>query len=435
MVFPMTKVNVKQLIRENKTDWIQLHFTDIIGRLRVLHMPSDRFLDGKAKDGIGFDGSSVGFAAVEKSDMMLLPDESTFLPLPHEKNEARIIGEIYDSSLKPFPAGPRQILKKAIQAANKAGFDEIKFSPEMEFYVMDEHDSQEDRIIEQQGYFAPPSLDEVKGYRKELTEMLSKSGYKIKYHHHEGGKCQHEVEINSIDVLSAADYCIYFKYLAREIARMYNLLVTFMPKPVSNDAGNGMHAHTCFYKNGKNMFMDENDDYRLSQTARYFIGGILEHARGMAAIANPTLNSYKRLIPNFEAPIYVAWAQHNRSALIRIPARKNVDVEVRNPDPAANPYLLYAAMIYAGLDGIKKKIECDPIEKNIYKMSERVKDLGIKKLPTNLNEALEALKSDGVLCKSLGDETINLFTKYKDKEWQHYIGETTDLEYRLYFHC
>ena len=435
MVTPMSNTDIGKLIKENNIKWIQLHFTDIIGRLRVLHMPSDRFLDGKSKQGIGFDGSSIGFASVEKSDMMVKPDENSFLVLPHEENEARIIGEIYDTKMNPFPAGPRHILKKAIKSANKQGFDQIKISPEMEFYVMNEHESHEDMIIEQQGYFAPPSLDEIKGFRKSLCEMLLKSGYKVKYHHHEGGKCQHEVEINDIDVLSAADYCIYFKYLAREIARMHDLLVTFMPKPISNDAGSGMHAHVCFYKNGKNAFMDENDEYRLSQTARYFIGGILDHARGIAAIANPTLNSYKRLIPNFEAPIYIAWAKHNRSTLVRIAARKNVDVEVRNPDPAANPYLLYALMIYAGLDGIKKKIEFEPIEKNIYKMSERVKDLGIKKLPTNLNEALEALESDNVLCKAVGDKTIDLFTKYKRKEWQEYIGETTDLEYRLYFHC
>ena len=431
----MKKDTIEQIIKGKKIKWVQLHFTDIIGRLRVLHMPSDRFLNGKSKDGVGFDGSSVGFASVEKSDMIVIPDVTTFQVLPHEIDEARVIGEIYDTSMKPFAAGPRHILKKAIKTAKNQGFDEIKVSPEMEFCVMDEHDSHEDRIIEQQGYFAPPSLDEIKYFRKNLSEMIEKSGYKIKYHHHEGGKFQHEVEINSVDVLSAADYCIYFKFLAREIARINDLLVTFMPKPVSNDAGNGMHAHTCFYKKGKNMFMDEDDEYRLSQTARYFIGGILEHARGMAAIANPTLNSYKRLIPNFEAPIYIAWARHNRSTLVRIPARKNIDVEIRNPDAAANPYLLYAAMIYAGLDGIKKKIEVDPIEKNIYQMSEQVKDLGIQKLPTNLNEALEALKSDDVLCKSLGHETIDLFIKYKEKEWQHYISETTDLEYRLYFHC
>ncbi|MCJ7571495.1 MAG: glutamine synthetase, partial [Candidatus Thermoplasmatota archaeon] len=210
---------------------------------------------------------------------------------------------------------------------------------------------------------------------------------------------------------------------------------TFMPKPFSNDAGSGMHTHVCFYKNGKNMFQDDSNQYRLSQTARYFIGGILEHARGMAAIANPTLNSYKRLIPNFEAPVYIAWAQYNRSSLVRIPARKNVDVEVRNPDAAANPYLLYSAMIHAGIDGIKKKIEYEPISENIYKMSEKISNLKIKKLPTNLNEALEELESDDIIKKAIGKDTVDMFIKYKQKEWQQYIGETTDLEYKLYFHC
>jgi glutamine synthetase len=183
------------------------------------------------------------------------------------------------------------------------------------------------------------------------------------------------------------------------------------------------------------MFQNDSDEYRLSQTARYFIGGILEHARGMAAIANPTLNSYKRLIPNFEAPVYIAWAQYNRSSLVRIPARKNVDVEVRNPDAAANPYLLYSAMIHAGIDGIKKKIEYEPISENIYTMGENVSNLKIKKLPTNLNEALEELELDDVIKKAIGKETVDMFINYKQKEWQQYIGETTDLEYRLYFHC
>jgi glutamine synthetase len=208
-----------------------------------------------------------------------------------------------------------------------------------------------------------------------------------------------------------------------------------MPKPFSDDAGNGMHAHVCFFKKGKNVFQDDSDEYRLSQTARYFIGGILDHARGMAAIANPTLNSYKRLIPNFEAPIYIAWAQHNRSSLVRIPARKNIDIEIRNPDPAANPYLLFSAMIHAGIDGIKKKIEYTPISKNIYRLSERDKSLGIKKLPTNLHEALEELESDDVIKNAIGKDTIDMFIKYKQKEWQQYIAETTDLEYKLYFHC
>ncbi len=426
---------VKQKIEDSNIKWIQLHFTDLIGRLRSLHLPVDTFLDGVVSDGIGFDGSSVGFAKVEKSDMIVKPDLDSFLVLPHEKDEARVIGEIYDLSDSSFSADPRSILKKSISFARKNGFDRVDISPEMEFYLIREHGEEDSKIVEQQGYFAPSSLDDSKNYRKTLSEFLSECGYDVKYHHHEVGLYQHEVEIGGLDALSAADYCIFFKYLAREVANLYDLLVTFMPKPFSDDAGNGMHAHVCFLKDGKNMFQDDSNEYRLSQTARYFIGGILEHACGMAALANPTLNSYKRLIPNFEAPIYVAWGMHNRSSLVRIPARKNVDVELRNPDPAANPYLLFAAMIHAGIDGIKKKIEYDPIPKNIYQMSERVKDLGIKKLPTNLNEALDALESDNVIKKAIGSDAVDLFVEYKSKEWQQYIADTTDLEYRLYFHC
>ena len=431
----MNVKDIEKKIEECNINWIQLQFTDLIGRLRSLHLPASIFLGSVINDGIGFDGSSVGFAKVEKSDMIVKPDLSSFMVLPHENDEARVIGEIYDLSNKPFIAGPRHILKRAIQTTYKNGFDEIMVSPEFEFYVVEEHGKEQPKIVEQQGYFAPSSLDDSKEFRKTLSEYLRQSGYNVKYHHHELGLYQHEIEIKALKVLDAADYCVFFKYLTREVARMFDLLVTFMPKPYSDDAGNGMHAHVCFFKNGKNMFMDESDEYRLSQTARYFIGGILEHARGMAAIANPTLNSYKRLIPNFEAPIYIAWAQHNRSSLVRIPARKNIDVEIRNPDPAANAYLLYAAMLHAGLDGIKKKIEYEPISKNIYKMSENIKDLGIKKLPTNLKEALDELESDEVIKKALGKDAVDLFIKYKDKEWQKYIGETTDLEYRLYFHC
>ena len=431
----MSKDNLKNLVEKNNIKWIQLHFTDLIGRLRSLDMPADNFLKSVLKDGIGIDGSSVGFAKVEKSDMIVIPDPDTFMVLHHEKGEARVIGEIYDLSKKQFSAGPRHVLNKAVDFAKNSGFDDVKISPEMEFYVLHEHGEQEPKIVEQQGYFAPASLDDCKDYRKTLSEFVQNSGYNLKYHHHEVGLYQHEIEIGALDALSAADYCVYFKYLAREAASLFNLLVTFMPKPFSDDAGSGMHAHICFFNKGKNMFEDNSDEYRLSQTARYFIGGILEHARGMAAVANPTLNSYKRLIPNFEAPIYVAWAQHNRSSLVRIPARKNIDVEIRNPDPAANPYLLFAAMIHAGIDGIKKKIEYDPIPKNIYKMSEKTKDLGIKKLPTNLNEALIELESDDVIKKAIGKEAVDLFVKYKNKEWQQYISNTTDLEYRLYFHC
>jgi glutamine synthetase len=431
----MDNNSIKKQIEKNDIQWIQLHFTDLIGRLRVVHIPSKQFIKNVLDDGSGFDGSSVGIATVEKSDMIAMPDPQTFLVLPHEKNEARVIANILDSSKQPFFGDPRNILIKAKKELLNQGFDEIRFSPEIEFYVLDECEEGRYESNEKHGYFSPSPLDNVKAYRKTLSEMVLNSGYDVKYHHHESGKYQHEVEINELDVIDAADYCIYFKYLAKEIASLYKLVATFMPKPFSFDAGSGLHAHIAFYKKQQNIFYDKNDPYKLSQTARYFIGGILEHARGMAAIANPTLNSYKRLIPNFEAPIYIAWARYNRSSLIRIPAKKNIDVEIRNADPAANPYLFFAAVLYAGLDGIKKKIQYEPTEKNIYKMSEEFKKLKIQKLPTNLSEALEELEKDDVIVRGIGKETVELFIEKKMKDWQQYIGEITDLEYKLYFHC
>ncbi len=431
----MIETIYEEQIKQHNIRWIQLQFTDLIGRLRVLHIPVERFLHEVIPDGIGFDGSSVGMAKVEKSDMIIVPDLSTFLILPHEENEARVIGNIYDATKQPFFGDPRFILQRAKEHVMKNGFDEIKFSPEMEFYVFDDQEDGSYDINEKQGYFIPSPFDNVKAFRKKVSEYLLDSNINVKYHHHESGKNQHEVEIKSLDVLDAADYCIYFKFLTRDVARRFNLVVTFMPKPFSHDAGSGMHAHVALYKNHKNMFFDESDPYHLSQIARYFIGGILDHSRGMAAIANPTLNSYKRLIPNFEAPIYIAWARHNRSSLIRIPARKNIDVEIRNGDPAANPYLFFATLLYAGLDGIKKKITYEPIEKNIYKMSEESTTLGIKKLPTNLFEALEELQSDTTIIQAIGKDVIDLFVETKIKEWQQYIAEITNLEYKLYFHC
>jgi|Deesub1362A_J573_1020465.scaffolds.fasta_scaffold08425_2 glutamine synthetase len=430
----MNQEKIKKIIEKNDIKWVQVHFTDLLGRLRILHFSSNEFLNFVLEKGFNFDGSSVGLTGVEESDLIAIPDKKTFLILPHEKDEARIIANIYDTSLKPFPADPRYILNKAVGKAKRQGYDEIKISPEMEFYVLSEYRGNYE-IEEKSGYFAPPPVDDAKDYRRELAETLIESGYSVKYHHHETGKYQHEVEIKTLNAIEAADFCIYFKYLAREIASLYNSLVTFMPKPFSNDAGNGMHAHIVLYSRGKNVFYDENDKYNMSQTARYFIGGIIEHARGMAAIANPTVNSYKRLIPNFEAPCYITWARYNRSSLIRIPAKKEIDIEIRNADPTANPYLFYAVIIYAGLDGIKKKIEYEAVEKNLYKLSEKeIREYGIKKMPSNLMEAIEELENDNVIKKAIGKEAVEMFIEEKKKEWRRYMTEITDLDYKFYFH-
>jgi glutamine synthetase len=433
----MDKNKIKDLIDSRHIKWIQIHFTDLIGRLRVLHIPSDHFItDDVTTKGINFDGSSVGFRSVEKSDMIAMPDLQTFKVLPHEKDEAMIRATLNDTKYEEYRACPRNILKKAIKTAKKNGYDKVLISPEMEFSCFKKSTDEENDLNKNISYFSPPPLDDLKDLRKQLSDVLIDSGYDIKYHHHEKGVYQHEIEIKELEALDAADFCSYFKYVAREVAKSYDIKITFMPKPLSREAGSGMHTHIMLLNNKKNMFLDEGNQYNLSKDALYFIGGILNHSRGIAAFANSTLNSYKRLIPNFEAPIYIAWDQFNRSSLIRIPAKKNVDIEVRNADPAANPYLYFAALIYAGLDGINKKTSMDPVKKNIYKMSDKeIKESKIKKLPTNLMESLVELQKDKVLVEGIGKDATDLYVERKITEWNHYMGEITDLDYSFYFNC
>jgi glutamine synthetase len=429
---------IKDIVSKKDIKWIQVHFTDILGRLRVLHIPANRFFDDNIiKKGINFDGSSIGFRKVERSDMIALPDIETFKYLPYKKDEAIIRADLYDTDYKVYRADPRNILKKAVLKAKKEGYDAVKISPEMEFCSFDLNESgQEGDKIEKTSYFSPPPMDNLMEYRKDLSDVLMECGYPVKYQHHEKGKFQHEIEVENLENVEAADFCVFFKFLAREIASIYNIDITFMPKPFSDEAGNGMHAHIALYKEGKNMFLDSSNAYNLSQTAQYFIGGVLDHSRGIAALANPTLNSYKRLIPNYEAPIYIAWDQYNRSSLIRIPARKNVDIEIRNADPAANPYLLFSALIYSGLDGIKKKTSYKPVSQNIYKMSsDEIKKHKIKQLPTNLMEALEEFENDDVLINGIGRDAADLFIEKKRNEWNRYMGEITELDYEFYFNC
>ncbi|MBN2603018.1 MAG: glutamine synthetase [Candidatus Thermoplasmatota archaeon] len=432
----MNADTIINLIKKNKIQWIQIHFTDIFGRLKILHMPAKRFLgEDILSNGFGFDGSSVGYSNVDKSDMLAIPDPSTFLILPHEKNEARIVADIFDTQKNPSIIDPRYALKRAVKKILNKSFSKIDISPEIEFFVIDEVEPNKYEMSKNGGYFCPPPFDTAKELRKELSEILIKSEYPLKYHHHESGKYQHEIEITSLPALGAADFCIYFKYLARLIAAKYNLLLTFMPKPLPLEAGNGMHAHLLLSNKHGNAFFDRTNKHNLSQTARYFIGGILHHSKSITAIANPTVNSYKRLIPHFEAPIYVAWATHNRSSLIRIAAQKNIDVEIRSADPTANPYLLYAALIHAGLDGIKRKIECESIEKNIYNMTEQeITQNKIEKLPKNLHEALYELESDNTLIQSIGKELIDIYIDKKRQEWSKFLTEISDFDYIYYLH-
>ena len=458
----------KKILREKDIKWVQGHFVDIIGNLRVFSMPAKTYLEeGIWKEGIGFDGSSVkGFVTVEHSDMIALPDAQTMLPLPwlYEGDVARVVMDILNvDDYDYFPGDPRHIARRAMQLIKSMGYDKIELSPELEFYafkksMLPESDENELKMLmhgeepipkgkhpvlgikEKEGYFAASPIDSAESFRNMLSEALISSGMDVKYHHHEGGAWQQEIEIKSLpDPVKAGDASIFFKFLAKIMGSMKNLLITFMPKPLPTDAGNGMHVHMELFKNKKSAFFDENDKYMLSQTARYFIGGILEHAKGMTAVTNPTTNSYKRLVPYFEAPINIAWAVYNRSALVRIPnkAGKNnsIDIEARHPDPSANPYLTFAVLIHAGMDGIKKKIDPgDPIEKNIYAMSKKeLKKYNIERLPRTLHEAIEELENDEVIQRALGKHASQAFMDIKEEEWNEFLAQISTWDYKKYF--
>jgi glutamine synthetase len=424
-------------IEKNNIEWIQMHFTDLMGAMRAVHYPAKQFIkDNIFEHGCGFDGSSVGLNKVEKSDMLAIPDPDTFLVLPHETNEARLIADLYETSKVPSPIDPRQALKKALMQANNAGIDDIIISPEMEFFVLTDHKENPYKPLPNKGYFTPPPNDDVKDFRKEVSNLLMKCGIDIKYHHHENGRFQHEIEVKPLPAVVAADFCMFFKYLSKDIASDSNLKVSFIPKLFADEDGNGMHAHIKLVHDKQNMFYDANKKYCLSDDALHFIGGILYHAKSIAAFANPTMNSYKRLIPHFEAPYYIAWGQHNRSSLIRIAAKNNVDIEVRNGDPSANPYLFFASLIYAGLDGIKHKRYYDPIEQNIYEMSTKELDsLNIKRLPATLLESLQELDRNDLLKQSLGKELVDSYIESKKKELNMYLSEVSDIDIKYYLHC
>lgn len=428
---------ISKIIRENNIKWIQLHFTDLLGGLRAVHIPAERFInDHILRQGCGFDGSSVGLKHVEKSDMIAIPDPETFHILPNENGEARILADIYETTYQPSPVDPRYALKQAVAAAQKQGFDDVVIAPEMEFFVLSPDRENLYEPLANKAYLVPPPIDEIKKFRRTLSERLIESGINVKYHHHENGRFQHEIEITSLSAIAAADFCMYFKYLSRDIAALENLQVSFIPKLFQDEAGNGMHAHIKLMKKNSNAFYDAKDPYLLSDTARYFIGGVLSHAKSIAAFANPTVNSYKRLIPHYEAPLYIAWGRYNRSSLIRIAAKQNVDIEVRNGDPSANPYLFFAALIYAGLDGIKRKIHYEPVEQNIYDMSaNELNALGINRLPASLLEALQELDQNKYLKHQLGEELVHTYIEKKKEELNNYLSEVSDVDIKYYLHC
>ena len=424
-----TREEIVQLVKELNIKFIRLQFVDVFGISKNVAIPVEQ-LD-KALDGeLMFDGSSIeGFVRIEESDMYLRPDINTFTVFPwqtyHGVAEARLICDVYNSDGTPFAGCPRNVLRRVIAEAAALGYT-MYAGPEAEFFLFHKDDQGRATTItnDRASYFELLPVDMGEAARRDMVLTLQEMGFEVEASHHEVAPGQHEIAFKYADALTTADNIITFKLVVRTIAMQHNLHATFMPKPLYGIAGSGMHTHQSLFKNGVNAFYDPQDPSGLSSTARYYIGGLLKHVKGYCAITNPLVNSYKRLVPGYEAPVYIAWSEQNRSPLIRIPARRGsgTRIEIRNPDPACNPYLALAATLAAGLDGIKNKIEPpDPVDLNIYAMTaEERQELGIETLPMDLGEAIEALKQNELIKNTLGEHIYQRFIEAKTIEWNNY---------------
>ena len=425
----MTKEEILKRAQELKVKFVRLQFTDILGIPKNVEIPVREL--GKALEGrIMFDGSSIqGFVRIEESDMFLKPDYSTFTinPWEEEKQVARLICDIYNNSngSLPFEGCPRNNLKRVLKEVEEMGYS-TNFGPEVEFFLFfkDQQGKATINTYDQASYFDLLPVDLGEEARRDMIIALEKLGFEIEASHHEVAPGQHEIDFRYTDALTAADRVMTLKLTAKTIALKHNLHVTFMPKPIFGIAGSGMHTHISLHKDGRNIFYDPTGKYELSKEALYFIGGLLKHAKGFTAITNPLVNSYKRLTPGYEAPVYIAWSERNRSPLVRIPAIRgeSTRAELRSPDPSCNPYLAFAVILKSGLDGIKNQIDPgEPVRPNIYTMSKEEKKVrGIESLPSNLYEALKELEKDEVVKSALTEHILKNYIKAKREEWENY---------------
>ncbi|UOF92901.1 type I glutamate--ammonia ligase [Fodinisporobacter ferrooxydans] len=421
-----TREDILRMAKEENVRYIRLQFTDLLGVIKNVEIPVSQLtkaLDNK----IMFDGSSIeGFVRIEESDMYLYPDYNTWLIFPWGDEQgkiARLICDIYMPDGTPFAGDPRGILKRALKIANDMGFSSMNVGPEPEFFLfkLDEQGNPTTEMNDQGGYFDLAPVDLGENCRREIVLVLESLGFEIEASHHEVAPGQHEIDFRYSNALTAADNIMTFKLVVKTVARKHGLYATFMPKPIYGINGSGMHCHQSLFSGKSNAFYDERDELGLSKVAKQFLAGLLAHARGFTAITNPTVNSYKRLVPGYEAPCYIAWSAKNRSPLVRIPASRGLStrIEVRNPDPSCNPYLALAVMLMAGLDGIRNELSLPaPVNRNIYVMNEtdRVR-AGILSLPANLKEALDELSMNEVMRSALGDHAFTHFLEAKFIEW------------------
>lgn len=434
---------IEQVLKEAKdfdVKFIRLWFTDILGQLKSFSITIEE-LEGALVNGMGFDGSSItGYQDIEESDMLAIPDPTTFQILPWRPREqavARMFCDIFTPDKEPYEGDPRFVLRKTIERMKQLGFDHFYVGPELEFFYFKNDKSTE--VLDYGSYFDLTTLDAASDLRRDTILALEELGIKVEYSHHEVSPSQHEIDIRFGDALPMADNVMTYKLVVKEIAQRYGVYATFMPKPIYGVNGSGMHTHQSLFKGEENAFFDPNDKYNLSDVAKKFIAGQLYHAKEMSLVFAQWVNSYKRLVPGFEAPVYIAWSHRNRSALIRVPyyhpgKEKAVRAEIRSPDPACNPYLTFAVLLAAGLEGIEKGYELpEPIEKNLFELTEiERRQMGIETLPGSLGEAISYFEKSELMYKTLGDHVFNRLLELKRKEWDEYRTQVTEWEINKY---
>ncbi|MBN2251468.1 MAG: glutamine synthetase [Candidatus Altiarchaeota archaeon] len=433
------KEYVMKAVEENNVKFIRLWFTDILGFLKSFAITRDE-LETALNDGMGFDGSSIeGFARIYESDMIAMPDPTTFQIIPWRPKEdavARMFCDVLEPSGKPYDGCPRWALKRNLEKAKKKGYT-FYVGPELEYFYFKTPEAPEG--IDRGGYFDLTPLDVASDLRRETVLMLQKIGIHVEYSHHEVAPSQHEIDLRYSEALSMADSAMTYRLVVKEVALQHGLHASFMPKPIFGQNGSGMHVHQSLFKGDKNAFFNADDPYYLSDTGKAYIAGILKHVPAMTSILNQWVNSYKRLVPGYEAPCYISWAKKNRSALVRVPEykpgkEKSTRAELRSPDPACNPYLAFSVMLAAGLDGIENDCELPkPIEEDIFKMTppERAKK-GINTLPSNLFEAIRYTEESDLVREALGDHIFEKFIENKKIEWDNYRLHVSNYEIDKY---
>ncbi len=436
----MKKEQVFKKVEEAGIEFIKLQFIDIFGVLKSVNVTPDE-LENALDGNLMFDGSSIdGFARINESDQCLVPDPDTFQVMPwrpRQKGVARMICDVYNPNGTPFEGCPRGILKKVLKEATEMGF-ELNMGPEGEFFLFHTNEKGNPTldIHDKAGYFDLAPMDNGEDARRDIVLTMKQMGFRIEASHHEVAPGQHEIDFKYDEALKTADKWVTFRDVVKNIAKKHGLYATFMPKPFTGENGSAMHCNQSLFKDGENIFYNDNGDYQLSKTALYYLGGLLKHAKGMKAIGNPTVNSYKRLKPGYEAPTHIAWSNTNRSTLIRVPAvrGKSTRIELRNPDPVANPYLAFAIMLKAGMEGIKNKITPPPpVEEDVNNLTAKQRaDLDIDHLPRDLYVALKEMENDPLIEETIGTHCFNRFLEGKYKEWHQYEEQVHKWEYDNY---